>query len=66
MEGWKRFDVYRRFRLDFDSLNAFLDWYNDRPHGRLNFDKIETIRSGVHEENASRSVFRNRTLTIGL
>jgi putative transposase len=40
LEKW--FDVYRRFRLDFDSLHSFLDWYNNRPHGSLNFDKIET------------------------
>jgi putative transposase len=40
LEKW--FDTYRRFRQDFDLLREFIEWYNDRPHGSLDFDRLET------------------------
>jgi putative transposase len=40
LEKW--FDTYRRFRKDFDLLSEFIEWYNDRPHGSLDFDRLET------------------------
>jgi len=40
LEKW--FDTYRRFRQNFDLLREFIEWYNDRPHGSLDFDKLET------------------------
>ena len=40
IEKW--FDTYRRFRQNFDLLREFIEWYNDRPHGSLDFDKLET------------------------
>ena len=40
LEKW--FDTYRRFRKDFDLLREFIEWYNDRPHGSLDFDRLET------------------------
>jgi putative transposase len=40
LEKW--FDTYRRFRKDFDFLREFIEWYNDRPHGSLDFNRLET------------------------
>jgi putative transposase len=39
LEKW--FDTYRRFRKDFDLLREFIEWCNDRPHGSLDFDRLE-------------------------
>ncbi len=35
VEKW--FDAYNRFRYEFDSLDEFIGWYNNRPHGSLDF-----------------------------
>ena len=41
LEKW--FDLYERKRDEFDTLEAFIDWYNNkRPHMSLDFDKAET------------------------
>jgi putative transposase len=40
LEKW--FDTYRRFRQNFDLLREFIEWYNDRPHGSINFERLET------------------------
>jgi putative transposase len=40
LEKW--FDTYRRFRQNFDLLREFIEWYNDRPHGSLDFERLET------------------------
>ena len=40
IEKW--FDCYRIHREHFDSFDLFADWYNNRPHGSLNFDQLET------------------------
>lgn len=38
----KFFDSYQRFRNFFPTFDDFIDWYNNRPHGSLNFDELET------------------------
>ena len=40
IEKW--FDTYRRFRYEFASLDDFISWYNDRPHGSLDFENLES------------------------
>ena len=40
IEKW--FDCYRIHRRHFNSFDMFTDWYNNRPHGSLNFDQLET------------------------
>ena len=40
IEKW--FDNYRRFRSDFTSLEDYINWYNNRPHGSLDFNTLET------------------------
>jgi len=48
LEKW--FDAYRRFRSEFSSFGEFIEGYNDKG---LDFDKLETPKTGFHEENAS-------------
>ncbi|MGV8126974.1 MAG: hypothetical protein ACP5PV_07175, partial [Methanothrix sp.] len=33
---------YKRHRSAFSSFEEFINWYNDRPHGSLNFQSLET------------------------
>ncbi len=41
LEKW--FDLYRRHRDDFESFEAFIDWYNRvRPHMSLDWANLET------------------------
>ena len=40
LERW--FGEYQRLRLAFSSSEVFRDWYNNRPHGCLNFEHLET------------------------
>jgi len=40
IEKW--FDAYKRFRDEFSSLDEFIDWYNNRPHGSLDFEQLES------------------------
>lgn len=38
----KFFHAYQRFRNQFPTFEEFIDWYNNRPHGSLDFDELET------------------------
>jgi putative transposase len=40
IEKW--FHAYVRFRNEFVTLDEFIDWYNDRPHGSLDFEHLES------------------------
>ena len=41
LEKW--FDLYKRRRDEFDTLEGFIGWYNDkRPHASLDFENAET------------------------
>jgi putative transposase len=40
IEKW--FHAYKRFRYEFASLDEFIVWYNNRPHGSLDFDNLES------------------------
>lgn len=40
VEKW--FDNYRRLRQCFTSFEEHVYWYNNRPHGSLKFDELET------------------------
>ena len=40
IEKW--FHAYKRFRYEFDSLDEFIVWYNNRPHGSLDSDNLES------------------------
>jgi putative transposase len=36
------FQEYSRHRCAFSSIDEFINWYNDRPHGSLEFERLET------------------------
>jgi len=36
------FGEYKKHRSAFSSFDEFISWYNDRPHGSLNFQSLET------------------------
>jgi putative transposase len=55
LEKWV--DVCWRFGLDFDSPNSFLDWYNDRLHVSLDFDKTETPNPAFIRKMPQEAVF---------
>lgn len=40
LERW--FGEYQRHRLAFSSFEEFREWYNNRPHGSLDFEHLET------------------------
>jgi len=40
LERW--FYEYQRHRTDFASFDEFIEWYNNRPHGSLDFERLET------------------------
>lgn len=40
LERW--FGEYQKHRLAFPSFEAFVEWYNNRPHGSLDFERLET------------------------
>ena len=40
VEKW--FDSYDRFRYEFSSLDEFVVWYNNRPHGSQDFENFES------------------------
>ena len=40
------FEEYKRHRSAFSSLGEFINWYNDRPHGSLNFPEPGDSRNG--------------------
>ena len=42
MGSWKGFSRNKRHRYAFHSIDEFIDWYNDRPHGSLEFERLET------------------------
>jgi putative transposase len=55
LEKW--FDTYRRFRWDFESFQEFIDWYNNRPHGSLDFDRLETPEKAFWRKIPLEAVF---------
>jgi len=36
------FQEYKRHRAAFHSIGEFINWYNNRPHGSLEFERLET------------------------
>ena len=41
VERW--FQEYKKHRSHFKTFKEFIDWYNHRPHGSLDFDKPERV-----------------------
>jgi putative transposase len=47
------FGEYKRHRSAFSSFEEFINWYNDRPHGSLNFQSLETPEMAFREHAQS-------------
>ena len=55
----KFFHLYERFRDQFGSLDKFIDWYNNRPHGSLNLRVAETPNMAFERRIPPEYWFRN-------
>ena len=55
IEKW--FDNYQRFRNHFSSFEEFIEWYNNRPHGSLNFEKLETPEEAFWRKMPPEAIF---------
>lgn len=64
IEKW--FDTYRRFRKLFSSFEEFVDWYNNRPHGSLNFEELETPEQAFWRKLQPEAVFGIGNRLFGL
>lgn len=47
LERW--FGEYQRGRQAFSSFEEFVEWYNNRPHGSLDFEHLETPERAFSE-----------------
>lgn len=64
IEKW--FDTYQRFRKFFSSFDEFVDWYNNRPHGSLNFDELETPEQAFWRKMQPEAIFGIGNRLFGL
>ena len=55
IEKW--FGTYRRFRKFFVTFDEFVDWYNNRPHGSLNFEELETPEQAFWRKLQPEAIF---------
>jgi putative transposase len=55
LEKW--FDAYQRFRKFFATFDEFVEWYNNRPHGSLNFEKLETPEQAFWRKLQTEAIF---------
>ncbi len=55
LEKW--FDAYQRFWKFFATFEEFVDWYNNRPHGSLNFEELETPEQAFWRKLQPEAVF---------
>jgi len=51
------FGEYKRHRHAFSSFDEFINWYNDRPHGSLNLQNLETPRIAFRRKMPSEAYF---------
>jgi transposase InsO family protein len=58
--------IYQRFRKDFSTFEEFVDWYNNRPHGSLNFNKLETPEQAFWRKIKLEAVFSIGQRLFGL
>ena len=55
------FGEYENHRSAFSSFEELINWYNDRPHGSLNFQSLETPEKAFRRKNATGSRFYHRS-----
>ena len=52
-------------RSAFSSLEVFINWYNDRPHGSLNFLSLETPEKAFRRKCRWKPIFPLVTDCLG-
>jgi len=63
IEKW--FDTYKRFRKEFSSLDEFIDWYNNCPHGSLDFESLESPELAFWRRLPQEAILRLGFRTFG-
>jgi putative transposase len=43
---------YKRYRHAFSSFEEFIEWYKNRPHGSLEFERFETLERAFRRKIA--------------
>ena len=53
-------------RADFHSIDEFVNWYKNRPHGSLEFDKLETLDKAFIRKMPPEAYFAVENRLFGL
>ena len=53
------FGEYKRHRHAFSSFEEFIEWYNDRPHGSLEFERFETPEKAFRRKMPQEAYYRD-------
>jgi len=64
VEKW--FHTYKRFRDEFETLEEFIHWYNRRPHGALELEKLESPEDAFWNRLPIEAKFRIGVRLFGL
>lgn len=60
------FREYKRHRNIFSSFEEFAEWYNNRPHGSLEFKRLETPKQAFYRKMPQEAYFRIGHRLFGL
>jgi putative transposase len=60
------FGEYKKHRSAFSSFDEFVSWYNDRPHGSLNLERLETPEMAFRLKMRPEAYFRIGHRLFGL
>jgi len=64
VEKW--FHTYVRFKGEFETLEEFIQWYNRRPHGALELEKLESPEDAFWSRLPIEAKFRIGVRLFGL
>jgi len=64
IEKW--FHTYKRFRGEFETFEEFIKWYNRRPHGALELEKLESPEDAFWNRLPIEAKFRIGVRLFGL
>ena len=60
------FGEYKRHRHAFSSFEEFIEWYNNRPHGSLDFERFETPEKAFRRKMPQEAYYRIGRKLFGL
>jgi putative transposase len=60
------FGEYKRHRHAFSSFEEFIEWYNNRPHGSLEFERFETPEKAFRRKMPQEAYYRIGRRLFGL